>query len=89
MLIGTGTLFAGVTTVLLSLWATPLSASSSGPPWPESASAPAFRAASAFVALAHPDQRAGLLSVLFTVSYFGLGIPAVVAGVAVCAAAAS
>ena len=33
--------------------------------------------------LAHPDQRAGVLSVLFTVSYLGLGIPAVVAGLAV------
>ena len=27
--------------------------------------------------LAHPDQRAGVLSVLFTVSYLGLGVPAV------------
>jgi hypothetical protein len=33
--------------------------------------------------LAHPDQRAGVLSVLFTVSYLGLGIPAVLAGLAV------
>ena len=33
--------------------------------------------------LAHPDQRAGVLSVLFTVSYLGLGIPAVAAGLAV------
>jgi predicted MFS family arabinose efflux permease len=33
--------------------------------------------------LAHPDQRAGVLSVLYVVSYLGLGIPAVAAGVAV------
>jgi hypothetical protein len=33
--------------------------------------------------LAHPDQRAGVLSVLFTVSYLGLGIPAVAAGLAI------
>ncbi len=33
--------------------------------------------------LAHPDQRAGVLSVLFIVSYLGLGIPAVAAGLAV------
>ena len=33
--------------------------------------------------LAHPDQRAGVLSVLYVVSYLGLGIPAIAAGVAV------
>ena len=33
--------------------------------------------------LAQPDQRAGVLSALFTVSYLGLGIPAVAAGLAV------
>jgi hypothetical protein len=33
--------------------------------------------------LAHPDQRAGVLSVLFTISYLGLCIPAVAAGFAV------
>jgi hypothetical protein len=33
--------------------------------------------------LAQPDQRAAVLSVLFTVSYLGLGIPAVAAGLAV------
>jgi hypothetical protein len=33
--------------------------------------------------LAHPDQRAGVLSVLFTISYLGLGVPAVAAGFAV------
>jgi hypothetical protein len=32
---------------------------------------------------AHPDQRAGVLSVLHMVSSLGLGIPAVAAGVAV------
>ena len=33
--------------------------------------------------LAHPDQRAGVLSALFIVSYVGLGVPAVLAGLAV------
>jgi uncharacterized protein (DUF427 family) len=33
--------------------------------------------------LAHPDQRAGVLSVLFMISYVGLGIPAIAAGVSV------
>jgi hypothetical protein len=33
--------------------------------------------------LVRPDQRAGVLSVLFIVSYLGLGIPAVAAGLAV------
>jgi MFS family permease len=30
--------------------------------------------------MAHPHERAGLLSVIYTVSYLGMGIPAVVAG---------
>jgi hypothetical protein len=29
--------------------------------------------------LAHPDQRAGVLSVLYTVSYLGMGVPAAIA----------
>jgi predicted MFS family arabinose efflux permease len=33
--------------------------------------------------LAAPDQRAGVLSVLYTVSYLGMGLPAVAAGIAV------
>lgn len=33
--------------------------------------------------LAHPDERAGVLSVLYTVSYLGMGVPAVLAGLAV------
>jgi MFS family permease len=33
--------------------------------------------------LAAPDQRAGVVSVLFTVSYLGMGLPAVLAGAAV------
>jgi hypothetical protein len=33
--------------------------------------------------LAHPDELAGVLSVLYAASYLGLGIPAVAAGFAV------
>jgi hypothetical protein len=33
--------------------------------------------------LAHPDQRAGVLSVLYIVSYLGLGVPAILAGLSV------
>ena len=56
-------------------------ASSRRPPWPAWASAPASRARSArVVPLAAPHERAGVLSVLFLVSYLALGLPAVVAG---------
>jgi dipeptide/tripeptide permease len=84
MLIGTRALIAGTVVVLLSLWA---------------GSPPGFFLATALAGvgfggglqggirlvapLAHPDQRAGVLSVLFTVSYLGLGLPAVLAGLAV------
>jgi MFS family permease len=84
MLIGTRALIAGIVVVLLSLWI---------------GSPPGFFAGTAVAGigfgaglqggirlvapLAHPDQRAGVLSVLFTVSYLGLGLPAVLAGLAV------
>jgi MFS family permease len=84
MLIGTSALIAGVSLVLLSIWF-------GSPPGFFLATAvagfgfgAAFQGGIRLVApLAHPDQRAGVLSVLFTVSYLGLGIPAVAAGLAI------
>jgi predicted MFS family arabinose efflux permease len=84
MLIGTRALMAGVVVVLLSLWA-------GSPPLFFLGTAVAgigfgagFQGGIRLVApLAHPDQRAGVLSVLFSISYVALGVPAVIAGVAV------
>ncbi len=84
MLIGTRALMAGVAVVLLSLW-------TSSPPLFFLGTAVAgvgfgagFQGGIRLVApLAHPDQRAGVLSVLFSISYVALGVPAVMAGVAV------
>jgi hypothetical protein len=84
MLIGTRALIAGLVVVLLSLWA-------GSPPLFFVGTAVAgvgfgagFQGGIRLVApLAHPDQRAGVLSVLFSISYVALGVPAVVAGVAV------
>ena len=84
MLIGTGTLFAGVTMVLLSIWADSSLGFFFGTAVAGVGFGAGFQGGIRLVApLAHPHQRAGVLSVLFTVSYLGLGIPAVVAGVAV------
>jgi MFS family permease len=84
MLIGTGTLFAGVTAVLVSLWADSPIGFFLGTAISGVGFGAGFQGGIRLVApLAHPDQRAGVLSVLFTVSYLGLGIPAVAAGVAV------
>ena len=84
MLIGTSTLIAGVTTVLLSLWADSPLGFFIGTAIAGVGFGAGFQGGIRLVApLAHPDQRAGVLSVLFTVSYLGLGIPAVVAGFAV------
>ena len=84
MLLGTRALMAGVVVVLLSVWA-------GSPPLFFVGTAVAgvgfgagFQGGIRLVApLAHPDQRAGVLSVLFSISYVALGVPAVVAGVAV------
>ena len=84
MLIGTRALMAGVIVVLLSLWA-------GSPPLFFGGTAVAgvgfgagFQGGIRLVApLAHPDQRAGVLSELFSISYVALGVPAVLAGVAV------
>jgi MFS family permease len=84
MLIGTSALIAGVTAVLLSLWADSSIGFFFGTALAGVGFGAGFQGGIRLVApLAHPDQRAGVLSVLFTVSYLGLGLPAVLAGVAV------
>jgi uncharacterized protein (DUF427 family)/predicted MFS family arabinose efflux permease len=84
MLIGTGTLMAGVAIALLSLWLGSPLAFFAGTAIAGVGFGAGFQGGIRLVApLAHPDQRAGVLSVLFMVSYSGLGIPAIAAGVAV------
>jgi MFS family permease len=84
MLIGTTTLIAGVGAVLLSLWAASSPSFFAGTALAGVGFGAGFQGGIRLVApLAHPEQRAGVLSVLFTVSYLGLGIPAVAAGFAV------
>ena len=84
LLIGTGALIAGVTTVLLSLWADSALLFFAGTAVAGIGFGAGFQGGIRLVApLAQPDQRAGVLSALFTVSYLGLGIPAVAAGLAV------
>jgi MFS family permease len=84
MLNGTSALMAGVGVVLLSLWVGSAGLFFAGTAVAGIGFGAGFQGGIRLVApLAHPDQRAGLLSVLFTVSYLGLGIPAVLAGLAV------
>jgi predicted MFS family arabinose efflux permease len=84
MLIGTATLIAGVAIVLLSVWADSAQGFFAGTAVAGIGFGAGFQGGIRLVApLAHPDQRAGVLSALFTVSYLGLGIPAVAAGLAV------
>jgi MFS family permease len=84
MLIGTSSLIAGVSAVLLSLWGGSTIGFFAGTSLAGVGFGAGFQGGIRLVApLAHPDQRAGVLSVLFTVSYLGLGIPAIAAGVAV------
>jgi MFS family permease len=84
MLIGTSTLIAGVGLVLLALWVGSAALFFAGTAVAGIGFGAGFQGGIRLVApLAHPDQRAGVLSVLFLVSYLGLGIPAVLAGLAV------
>ena len=84
MMIGTTTLIAGVAIVLLSVWATSAQGFFAGTVVAGVGFGAGFQGGIRLVApLADPDQRAGVLSVLFIASYLGLGIPAVAAGVAV------
>ncbi len=84
MLVGTGGLIAGVALALFGVWlASPLTFFA-GTTVAGIGFGAGFQGGIRLVApLAHPDQRAGVLSVLYTVSYLGLGIPAIAAGVAV------
>jgi predicted MFS family arabinose efflux permease len=84
MLVGTAALIAGVAAVLFSLWASSPLAYFSGTVIAGVGFGAGFQGGIRLVApLARPDQRAGVLSVLYIVSYLGLGIPAVAAGFAV------
>jgi MFS family permease len=84
MLIGTSALIAGVAAVLLSLWAASWLGFFAGTALAGVGFGAGFQGGIRLVApLARPDARAGVLSVLFTVSYLGLGVPAVAAGFAV------
>lgn len=84
MMIGTSTLIAGVSVVLLSLWMDSAALFFAGTALAGIGFGAGFQGGMRLVApLAHPDQRAGVLSTLFIVSYVGLGVPAVLAGLAV------
>jgi hypothetical protein len=84
MLIGTTALAAGVAAVLLAIWARSSVGFYAATAVAGVGFGAGFQGGIRLVApLADPDQRAGVLSVLFTVSYLGLGLPAVAAGVAV------
>jgi predicted MFS family arabinose efflux permease len=83
-MIGTTTLIAGVGVVLLSLWVGSTALFFAGTAVAGIGFGAGFQGGIRLVApLAHPDQRAGVLSALFIVSYLGLGVPAVLAGLAV------
>jgi predicted MFS family arabinose efflux permease len=84
MLIGTTALITGVAAVLLSLWAASTLGFFAGTAVAGVGFGAGFQGGIRLVApLARPEQRAGVLSVLFTISYLGLGVPAVAAGFAV------
>ena len=84
MMIGTTTLIAGVCVVLLSIWIDSTALFFLGTAVAGIGFGAGFQGGIRLVApLAHPDQRAGVLSALFIVSYVGLGVPAVLAGLAV------
>jgi predicted MFS family arabinose efflux permease len=81
MLIGTAALIAGVAAALLSLWASSTLGFFAGTAVAGVGFGAGFQGGIRLVApLARPEQRAGVLSVLFTISYLGLGVPAVAAG---------
>jgi MFS family permease len=84
MLVGATALIAGVAAVLLSLWAASSLGFFAGTALAGVGFGAGFQGGIRLVApLAHPDERARVLSVLYTASYLGLGIPAVAAGFAV------
>jgi predicted MFS family arabinose efflux permease len=84
MLLGTSTLIVGVAVVLFAIWVESPLTFFLGTTVAGIGFGAGFQGGIRLVApLAHPNQRAGVLSVLYVVSYLGLGIPAVAAGVAV------
>ena len=84
MLLGTSTLIVGVAVVLFAIWVESPLTFFLGTTVAGIGFGAGFQGGIRLVApLAHPNQRAGVLSVLYIVSYLGLGIPAVAAGVAV------
>jgi MFS family permease len=84
MLVGTGALMVGVAVTLFAVWVVSPLTFFAGTIVAGIGFGGGFQGGIRLVApLAHPDQRAGVLSVLYVVSYLGLGIPAIVAGMAV------
>jgi predicted MFS family arabinose efflux permease len=84
MLVGASALSVGVAIVLLAVWIGSPLTFFAGTTLAGIGFGAGFQGGIRLIApLARPDQRAGVLSVLYVVSYLGLGVPAVVAGVAV------
>jgi hypothetical protein len=84
MLIGTSALMAGVGIVMLWLWGDSLLGFFCGTSVAGVGFGAGFQGGIRLAApLAEPGQRAGVLSVLYTVVYLGFAIPAVGAGIAV------
>jgi hypothetical protein len=84
MRVGTAALIAGVTVTLVAVRAGSPAGFYTGTAIAGIGFGAGFQGGIRLVApLAPPDQRAGVVSVLFTVSYLGMGLPAVLAGAAV------
>jgi hypothetical protein len=84
MLVGTIALVFGVGAVLVSIWAASSRGFFAATALAGVGFGAGFQGGVRLVApLAHPDQRAGVLSVVYIASYLGLGVPAVAAGFAV------
>jgi predicted MFS family arabinose efflux permease len=84
MLIGTTALVLGVGAVLVSIRAASSMGFFAATALAGVGFGAGFQGGVRLVApLAHPDQRAGVLSVVYIASYLGLGVPAVAAGFAV------
>jgi MFS family permease len=84
MLVGTTALMVGVAVVLSAVWAGSPITFFAGTIVAGIGFGAGFQGGIRLVApLAHLHQRAGVLSVLFTVSYLGMGTPTILAGLAV------
>jgi MFS family permease len=81
MSLGTALLFAGVGLTLVAIATTSTAVFFLGTTVAGSGFGAAFQGSiRTVVPLAEPHQRSGLLSILYVVSYFSMGLPAVVAG---------